>query len=169
MKKAFYILIFLILEITHAQVKDNTKCNLQAENKLWKSEFENNISEIKHIELIKNKIRFDSIYKQSKPNIQSNRSLTIKNENQNLNGIECGCKILFVLNIKKKRAVILNLNEKPELSSLINKLNEKNTELIRYEFDEKKAQSIWGPAGKCGFVTFKITDKKLNRDFKKVW
>ncbi|WP_405211919.1 hypothetical protein [Dokdonia sp. Asnod2-E02] len=169
MKKILYILTILVFGVTYAQETKTSDCSLQVENKVWKREFEKAESKSERIELIKAKIKADSIYKQSDIKIKTAHSPTIINEHENQYGTECGCKILFVLHYKNRRAIIVNLNEKPELSVVIDKLNSENVAQIWSEFKEEIAGTVYGVAGKCGFVQMKITDRKLKRLIKNVW
>ena len=159
----------LVFGATYAQEYKTSDCNLQTENQLWKTEFEKAEFKSERIELIKAKIKADSIYKQSELKIKNVHSATIFNEHENQNGIECGCKILFVLHYKKRKSIIVNLNEKPELRIVVDKLNSENVERIWYEFKKETAQAVYGVSGKCGFVQLRITDRKLKRLIKNVW
>ena len=94
--------------MTYAQENDTSVCDLQSENQLWKAEYEKAESKAERIELIKSKIKSDSIYEQSEPKIKTVHSPTIFNEHKNKNGIECGCKILFILHYKKRRSIIVS-------------------------------------------------------------
>jgi hypothetical protein len=155
--------------MTYAQENNNSDCNLQSENELWKAEYEKTESKAERIELIKTKIKADSIYAQSEPRIKTAHSATIFNEHIAVNGAECGCKILFVLWYKKRKSIIINLNERPELSVVVDKLNSENIEQIWSEFKKETAQAVYGVSGKCGFVQLKTTDRKLKRLIKNVW
>jgi len=162
-------LTILVFGATYSQENNTSDCNLQAENNIWKTKFEKAESKSERIELIKAKIKADSIYKQSDLKIKTAHSPTIVNEHENKFGTECGCKILFVLHYKNRRAIIINLNEKPELSVVVDKLNSVNVAQIWSEFKEEIAGNVYGVAGKCGFVQMKITDRKLKRLIKNVW
>lgn len=169
LKKLIYILSIIFFGITYSQENKTFDCNLQLENKLWKTEFEKAKSKSERIELIKRKIKSDSIYKQSEPKIITVHSATYYNNHKDKNGNECGCKILFILHYKKRKAIILNLNERPELKIVVEKLNSDNVEQIWYVFKKETAQAVYGMSGKCGFVQLKITDRKLKRLIKNVW
>ncbi len=169
LKNLIYILTILVFGITYAQENKTSDCNLQLENKLWKMEFEKAKSKSERIELIKRKVKSDSIYEQSEPKIITVHSATIFNEHKDKNGTECGCKILFILHYKKRKSIIVNLNERPELNIIVEKLNSDNVEQIWYEFKKETAQAVYGVSGKCGFVQLKITDRKLKRLIKNVW
>jgi hypothetical protein len=52
----------LVFGATFVQENKTSGCNLQSENELWKTEYENLESNIERIELIKEKIIADSIY-----------------------------------------------------------------------------------------------------------
>ena len=65
LKNLIYILTILVFGITYAQENKTSDCNLQLENKLWKTEFEKAKSKSERIELIKRKVKSDSIYEQS--------------------------------------------------------------------------------------------------------
>ena len=159
----------LVFGMTYSQENKNSDCNLQSENQLWKAEYEKAESKAERIELIKFKIKSDSIYEQSEPKIKTAHSPTIFNEHKNENGIECGCEILFIFHYKKRRSIIVNLNDRPELSIVVDKLNSENVERIWTEFKKVTAQAVYGVAGKCGFVQLRITDRKLKRLIKNVW
>jgi hypothetical protein len=162
-------LTILVFGTTYAQEEKTSDCNLQLENKLWKAKYEKAESKTERIELIKRKIKVDSIYEQSEPKIKTVHSATIFNEHADKNGTECGCKILFILHYKKRKSIIVNLNERPELSKVVNELNSENVEQIWSEFKKEIAQAVYGVSGKCGFVQLKITDRKLKRLIKNVW
>ena len=159
----------LVFGTTYAQENKTSDCDLQTENQLWKAEYEKAESKAERIELIKVKIKADSIYTQSEPKIKTAHSPTIFNEHQDKNGTECGCKILFILHYKKRKSILVNLNEHPELIQVINELNSENVEQIWSEFKKETAQAVYGLSGKCGFVQLKITDRKLKRLIKNVW
>jgi len=161
-------LTILVFGMTYAQENYTSDCDLQSENQLWKVQYEKAESKAERIELIKSKIKSDSIYEQSEPKIKTAHSPTIFNKHKNKSGIECGCKILFILHYKKRRSIIVNLNERPELSIVVDKLNSENVEQIWSEFKNETAQAVYGVAGKCGFVQLKITDRKLKRLIKNV-
>ena len=91
----------LVFGATYAQENNTSDCNLQTENQLWKTEYEKAESKAERIELIKSKIKADSIYTQSEPKIKTAHSTTIFNEHADKNGTECGCKILFIFHYKK--------------------------------------------------------------------
>jgi hypothetical protein len=65
LRKILYILTILVFGMTYAQENETSDCNLQSENQLWKSEYEKAESKAERIELIKSKIKSDSIYEQS--------------------------------------------------------------------------------------------------------
>jgi len=169
LRKILYILTILVFGMTYGQENKTSDCDLQSENQLWKAEYEKAESKAERIELIKSKIKSDSIYEQSEPKIKTAHSPTIFNEHKNKNGIECGCKILFILHYKKRRSIIVNLNDRPELNIVVDKLNSENVERIWTEFKKETAQAVYGVAGKCGFVQLRITDRKLKRLIKNVW
>jgi len=169
LRKIIFILTILVFGTTYAQENKTSDCNLQTENKLWKVEYEKAESKTERSELIKTKIKADSIYEQSEPKIKTVHSATIFNEHKDRNGTECGCKILFILHYKKQKSIIINLNETPKLSIIVEKLNSDNIEQIWYEFKKETAQAVYGISGKCGFVQLKITDRKLKRLIKNVW
>ena len=169
LRKTLYILAILVFGTTYAQENETSDCNLQSENRLWKAEYKKAESKAERIELIKTKIKADSIYTQSEPRIKTAHSATIFNEHEDKNGTECGCKILFVLHYKKRKSIIVNLNERPELTVVVEKLNSENIERVWYEFKKENAQAIYGVSGKCGFIQLKITDRKLKRLIKNVW
>jgi len=162
-------LTFLVFGVTNAQENVASDCNLQKENKLWKMKYEKAESKPEQIDLIKSKIKADSIYIQSEPRIKTVHSATIINEHVDKKGTECGCKILFILHYTKRKAIILNLNERPELTIVVEKLNSDNVEQIMHGFDKEIAQALYGISGKCGFVQLKTTDRKLKRLIKNVW
>ena len=165
----FFTLLLSLSNLVFAQKNDTSDCNLESENKLWKAEYVKAENKSERIELIKSKIKSDSIYEQSEPKIKTAHSPTIFNEHKNISGIECGCKILFILHYKKRRSIIVNLNDRPELSAVVDKLNSENVERIWAEFKKETAQAVYGVAGKCGFVQLRITDRKLKRLIKNVW
>jgi hypothetical protein len=169
LRKILYILSILVFGTTYAQENKTCDCNLQTENKLWKAEYEKAESKTERINLVKSKIKSDPIYKQSEPKIKTAHSPTIINEHEDPDGIECGCKILFIFHYKKRRSIIVNLNERPELSIVVDKLNSENVERIWSEFKRETAQAVYGVAGKCGFIQLRITDRKLKRLIKNVW
>ena len=159
----------LVFGATYAQENKSSDCNLHSKNQLWKAEYEKAETKTERIELIKAKIKSDSIYEQSEPKIITVHSPTIINEHKNQDGIECGCKILFIFHYKKRRSIIVNLNDRPELSIVVDKLNSENVERIWSEFKNETAQAVYGVAGKCGFIQLRITDRKLKRLIKNVW
>lgn len=166
LKKILYISTFIFLGIAYAQADKTSDCNLPIENELWKIEFEKAKSKSERIKLIKTKIKADSIYKRTELKIKTVHLPTIINEHENQYGIKCGCKILFVLYYKRRKAITINLNERPELSILVNKLSSENIKQIWFEFEKETAQAIYGVAGKCGFVQLKITDRNLRQIIK---
>jgi len=170
MKRILFFTLFLCLSnVIFAQEDNTSDCNLQSENKLWKAEYEKAENKSERIKLIKSKIKSDSIYEQSEFKIKTAHSPTIFNEHKNKNGIECGCKILFILHYKKRRSIIVNLNDRPELSIVVDELNSENVERIWSEFKKETAQAVYGVAGKCGFIQLRIKDRKLKRLIKNVW
>ena len=169
MKKILYIISFLVFGATFAQENKTSDCNLQSENDLWKTEYENSESNKERIELIKEKIKSDSIYSYREPKIKINHNITFINQHVDKKGTECGCKILFILNYQKQKTIIVNLNERPELNIVVNSLNTENVEQVMFSFDQKTAQDIYGTSSKCGFVQLKVTDRKLKRLIKNVW
>ena len=76
MRKTTYILTILVFGMTYSQENENSDCNLQSENQLWKAEYEKAESKAERIELIKFKIKSDSIYEQSEPKIKTAHSPT---------------------------------------------------------------------------------------------
>ena len=162
MKKTFCFLILILSSITFGQNDNETKCELQAQNINWKNKFEKADNESEQIKLIKEKIKSDSIYSEFKPKIITHDTPTITNEVVDANGNKCGCRILFVLRYSKKKSIHLNLNSKPKLSSILEKLNNKNIEKIWFVFD-KKAEAVYGTQAECGFVEINIQDRKLKK------
>lgn len=155
----------LVFGTNFAQENKQSDCKLELENELWIKEFIKAESKSKKIELIKNKIKADSVYAKYEPKIRTKHSATITNEQVNENGTKCGCKIYFALQYKNRDAIELNLNSKPELSNLIKILNSENIEEIINVFD-KTALMIYGSYGECGYVKLKTRNRKLKRKIK---
>lgn len=165
----FFAILLFLSNVCFSQVNNTSDCNLQTANKLWKTVYIKAANKSERIELIKAKIKSDSIYEHSKLKIKTAHSPTIFNEHKNKFGTECGCKIIFILHYKKRHSIIVNLNDRPELSIVVDKLNSENVDRIWSEFNKETAQAIYGVAGKCGFIQLRITDRKLKRLIKNVW
>ena len=157
MKREIIILIFLFFGKIHGQ----NPCDLSLENISWKSKFEKAQSEIEKIKLIKEKIKFDSVYS------PANRNVVIRDGNNNRyynkNGDNCGCKILFLLEYSKKKNIPLNLSLKPKLSKIVDKINAENTDIYFHSFDQKTSVSMFGSNGECGFVIMTTKNKGLKK------
>ena len=168
MKFKFLLFFLLFISVIYSQDDNLSSCNLQTENKLWKSQFENANSKNNKIELIKTKIISDSIYKRYKPKVVTNHSKTVFNKYVDDNNNDCGCKILFVLIYKKSRFLVLDLNNNPELSKIIRGLNNNNINEIVFSFDIEMCQSLYGENGKCGFVQIVTKNKEIKKAIKKL-
>jgi len=162
MKKTFCFIILIFYSIAFGQNGKENKCELQAQNITWKTEFEKVENKSQQIKLIKEKIKSDSIFSDFQPKIITHDTPTITNEAVDENGNKCGCKILFVLWYSKKKSIRLNLSSKPQLSSILENLNAENIEKIWFVFD-KSAEAIYGGQAECGFVQIEARDKKLKR------
>ena len=170
LKKILYILIIFVFGIGFAQEKEASDCNLQTENELWKADYEKSESQVQRIELIKQKIIADSVYIQFEPKIITTHSATIINKFVDANGNDCGCKILFILYYKKRKAIVLDLQLRPELNVIVEKLNSENIADIFHSFEKETARAIYGAeSGKCGFVQMTVKERKLKKLIKNVW
>ena len=166
MKKIISFLFLVLSSIAFSQNEKGNECDLQAENTRWKTEFEKSENEIQQIKLIKEKIKSDSIYSKFQPKIITHNTPTITNEAVDENGNKCGGKILFILWYSKKESIHLDLNTKPQLSSILEKINPENTKSIWFAFDEK-AKSVYGNQAQFGFVQIEVRDKKIKKLIKK--
>lgn len=168
MKIKLILFFLLFISAIYSQNDNSSNCNLQSENKLWKSQFKNSKSKSEKIELIKAKIISDSIYRKFKPRVVTSHSKTVFNKYVDVNDNDCGCKILFVLIYKKNNFLILDLNNKPELSKIIRELNASNITEIEFSFDIEISQSLYGENGKCGFIHLTTKNRKIKKTIKKL-
>ena len=166
MRKILFILSIFVFGISYSQENVYPDCNLQIENEQWKIKFEKTESKTERISLIKQKIKSDSIYSLREPKFKISHSITWYNEQVDEKGNDCGCKILFILYYSKKNLIILNLNSKPELSSILKELNSENIDLF-YSFDKLTAQTLYGTSSKCGFIQMTLKDNKIKRKIKR--
>ena len=161
MKGILYLATIFVFSSAYSQQNKLYDCNLQMENSRWKIDYEKAEDTAERIDLIKSKIRSDSIYTLAGPRIRTAHSATIINEHLNDKGVKCGCTILFILQYKQRDAIILNLNERPELSRVLDRLNSNNVEEIRHEFVRERAKAFYGVAGQCGFVQLRTNSRIL--------
>ena len=115
------------------------------------------------IELIKEKIKSDSIYFKYDSETQTAHSSSIPNQNIDENGNKCGCKIVFTLNYAKGKNILINLNSNPGLSKIVERMNVENIIHISDVFDENTAQALYGTIGRCGVIQMTTHDKEMER------
>ena len=159
MKKLIYLLFIIIIQNSFGQISN---CNLQNDNKIWIAKFEKAKSNIEKIKLIKDKIKADSIYLETKPKIAEHDQPNAKSDNKNSKGEYCGCRIRFMLT-QKEKSIEANLNAKPKLSNVIKSLSAEKIEKLEY-VNSKDALSLFGPKCKCGVIYIHVKDKKLQKE-----
>lgn len=168
MKIHFIFFFLLFFSVIHSQNENESYCNLQNENELWKTQFEKAYSKSEKIELIKAKIISDSIYKKYNPKVVTSHSKNVFNKYVDENDNDCGCKILFVLIYKKNKFLVLDLNNTPKFSKMIRELNNNNINEIEFSFDIGTSQSLYGDNGKCGFIHLTTKNKEIRKAIKKL-
>ena len=166
MKNICLILIFFSLPI-FAQDELRDTCSLPTENNNWKQLFETADSKKSKLELVRKKIKNDTIYKKYKPTIPG-VSGYLYPESYDKNGNDCGVKILFVLKSSKKEFLILDLSENPNYINVVDNLSQENIDEIIPIFDSKYAQSLYGSFGKSGVIFLDTKNKKLISEIKAV-
>lgn len=164
--KLLFILIVISLQTVKAQDNKISDCKLQENNKLWKIKYKKSENKNEKISLIKEKIQFDSLFTPFTPKIRIPHSATITNEHIDNNGSKCGGKILFILYHKKMESIFLNLNEKPNLSSLVSKINTENIKQIDY-LESETARAVYGTRAKYGVIILRTDDRNLKKTIKK--
>ena len=142
-------------------------CDLQEKNENWWREINSEINSTKRIELVKEKILNDTIYKKYNPEIITHSSPSINIYNTDKNGNLCDVKILFVLKYHKKKNLILDLSEHPIYINLINEINSENTKLDLI-YATKGGTALYGQRGSSGVVYMTIKDKILQRKINKI-
>ena len=160
MNKLIYLIFIIILQNSFGQTSN---CDLQSENEKWILRFEDAKSNNDKINLIKEKIKADSIYIETMPKIPEQDQPSAKSENRNVNGEFCGCRIRFYFNVGKDKYVEANLNAKPKLSSAVNKLNIQHIKKIEY-INKKVALHVFGPWAKAGIIYIYLKSKTLRRE-----
>ena len=156
----------MVFGIIHSQENTDSDCTLQVENENWKLEFSKTDSKTERIELIKQKLVADSIYRETKPIINTAHGRI--NGHEDVDGNYCGCKILFLLVPKGKGEFYeLNLNSRPNLLEVIKSLNKDNIKQIFYMLENDN--NTLGPTGRCGIIKLTTTDEKLIKRIKNVW
>ncbi len=131
----------------------------------WISTFEKFTDKGIVISKIKNKIIADTIYKAE----QYNELLLPKKKrvnNINSQKVNCECKILFILQIKKKM-YLLDPNEIDMTPEILNLINEQNIDKITI-LKGAAALALFGQGAKCGVVLLQSEDRKLKRGVKKL-
>ncbi len=165
MKKILLILFIIVYGISYSQENNFSDCTLQTNNKQWKEKFKKADGHIEQIEMIKFKIKDDSLYDDYIPKLRIKHTPSITNQHIDKKGNKCGCKILFVLYYTKNKSILLDLNSNPKQVNIVENLNNENTKIEFYLFD-KKAQALYGTLGECGVVQMRTTDKSLKRIIK---
>tara|TARA_R110002033_G_scaffold148851_2_gene185964 strand:- start:1928 stop:2404 length:477 start_codon:yes stop_codon:yes gene_type:complete len=155
----------MVFGMVHSQENKVSDCALQTENEKWKLEFSKTDSKSEQIELIKRKLVWDSIYKETKPVINTAHGRINGHEDEN--GNYCGCKILFLLVPQGKGEFYeLNLNSRPHLLEVIKSLNKENIKRIFYMLENDN--NALGPTGRCGIIKLTTTDEELIKRIKNV-
>jgi hypothetical protein len=156
----------LVFGIVHSQENKESDCTLQTENEKWKLEFLKTDSKSEQIELIKQKLVADSVYRDTKPVINTAHGRI--NGHEDANGNYCGCKILFLLIPKGIGGFYeLNLNSRPNLLEVIKSFDKENIKRIFYLLENDN--NALGPTGRCGIIKLTTTDKELIKQIKNVW
>ncbi len=155
----------MVFGMVHSQENKDSDCALQTENEKWKLEFSKTVSKSEQIELIKQKLVADSIYRATKPVINTAHGRINGHEDED--GNYCGCKILFLLVPKGKSGFYeLNLNSRPHLLEVIKSLNKENIGRIFYMLENDN--NTLGPTGRCGIIKLTTTDEELIKRIKNV-
>jgi len=142
-------------------------CDLQEKNEKWWREINSEINSTKKIEIVKEKILNDTIYKKYNPDIITHSSPSINIYNTDKNGNLCDVKILFVLKYHKKKNLVLDLLEHPLYINLIDEINSENTNLDLISAT-KGGTAFYGQRGSSGVVFMTIKDKILQRKINKI-
>jgi hypothetical protein len=162
--KIIICLLFLIVkQLSFGQNKVADSCDLKTKNTQWKTSFETAKSDELKIKLIREKIISDSIYSEYKPKVNIRCGPTIYSETVDVNGNNCGVKMLFALNYTKKKSIILNLNRNPEYLFIVQNLNEINIDKI-YPVFGNDAKALYGSYGTSGAVILKTENKKFIKE-----
>ncbi len=175
MKIKLHIFLLLMVNLCSAQSPkvnpyQNNKyinCDLFEKNELWWNEINLETDTTKKIELIRNKIINDTIYKKYNPEIKTVSSPSVNYNNIDNKGNLCGVKILFVVKYHKKENLILDLLEQPKYIDLLNEINSENTEILLIPATEG-GMAIYGQRGSSGVIFMTVTDKIFKRKIKNV-
>jgi hypothetical protein len=157
----FVAALILKFSLVFAQ---NSKSNFVLESELFMQKLDSTKLKSEKINLIKQKIKEDSIFEFSNSDriiIRVDKNETIKEALER----RVECKILFLINYKKSLK-ILDLYEFPELSNFVNALNDKVITEIE-TLNKKRAMELFGGQGNCGTLILKTDYKMLKNIAKK--
>ena len=166
----FILKIFILISfsIGYSQSNDSI-CNLQKRNTLWKNEFPK-LSLSEKIESLKNKIEDNSNYLEWKPvkkiigqyNVLETKAVTDRNGNNCL-----GHKMLFLVSYKSGKIKIVDINQNEKWKSVVQKFNSENIKDVDFFFNEN-SEKKYGMLGGSGTIVIYIGDKKLEREINKI-
>ena len=139
-----------------SQSKFDSIPNIQ-NNFIWLEKLEKISKKQDQIKFIIEKIKSDSIYKNSEIKIESyvpeNGHISDKIESDN-------CKIKFALS-ENKKLYVLDLNQNPSYTNILKYLNEETIKEVKI-LEGMSATALFGRNGNCG-VVWLIANKKLKR------
>lgn len=156
MKKTILIFTIIFSNLAFSQSKFDSIPNIQ-NNFIWLEKLEKISKKQDQIKFIIEKIKSDSIYKNSEIKIESyvpeNGHISDKIESDN-------CKIKFALS-ENKKLYVLDLNQNPSYTNILKYLNEETIKEVKI-LEGMSATALFGRNGNCG-VVWLIANKKLKR------
>ena len=174
-KKIISILVLISAICLNAQTKENLKtepsnlkyknCDLQEKNKNWLNLITHEIQISKRIDLIKEKINHDTIYKKYNPKITIH-SPSINLENIDTKGNICGIKILFILEYGKSKNIQLDLNKNSNYQEILKDIEKENISI--QILNPQQGAAMYGTSGSSGVIYLIAKNKDLKKKIKSV-
>jgi TonB-dependent SusC/RagA subfamily outer membrane receptor len=147
--KNFIILFFLIIlpGVSHCQSIPSIKDNL-----VWLEKLESISGNQEKLGFTIEKIKADSIYKNQSMSTYISESGHVYDRTGN----QMTCKIVFALS-RKKKTILLDLNQNPGYSTLLKYLNPETIKEIKI-LKDASATALFGIRGNCGVVYLVAND-----------
>jgi len=149
-----FLIFFLICTLSYGQ-NSTTKCDLRIANDKWIEKFNKTNSISKKINLVKLKIKSDSIFQENNdPNLY------------------CDYKAKFILNYRKKKRFNVFLTNEKNRTQLIHKLNSTNIisiDLIKMPYWKRGFYCANPePIPRLIYIGLNTNDKELKKEIKNV-